>query len=941
MINTDMYTSLSELIRKFLELKTNYHKEYKDKIFEVYNKICNLKTKNEKEEKLKKNTIIFIKNTIEKEFKATIINNLNNTKNDLCNHPKANYYDKMNEELINDYLPYNFKKIEENNFHKEINELQIDNINNSLSGPNRAIIEQKINNNSIINVIINNNQIIKNENNIKIQNKENQFSKKDKIEKDIDELLSQKIHIIIIKKIKEICKSKNKNFIDETKILINNIFNKLKTINEGMKNIKVKAILFAKYFTLLFSVYPFFSKKQKELISKLNYPKDLKNKSNYNQLLVNQFNFNEVGNNISNFFDDFLFSYSDDTSNNKIKEKLGLIVRDIFKISPENYSLLYYAYQILILFKILLNEYNIFYKSRKLLTFKIKFILSNYKIFSFNDEEFGIIYKTLFFIRYFYLTIYKDEIMEPFLIKFKHNILKYGDYNHAFNDKDVIIINYLFDKRDNEIYDKILNLKNGIIPHFYNIREKNIKDLIDYSSFYLKSKKDDFLDNIISLIYIKSNFIRKNFNKYKSNLINLEKEIFNIGKKNLCENKDCRIINKYSQKPEYKKIFNSFSEDLNKILDYKYKGKYRGTYELYPMGSLTQFLSLGESDIDIYLYIKDSNKKVDILNCLYTCLQIFCINVKKIISTRLCVINLVYKGINMDISSLGYPPYLHSLLFREYCLIEPRLPMIGITLKYLKDILGFNNKQLFLNSYCWMSLLIIFLQDIINPPILPKVYSDTTINDIIYQDIEYGNNIKKIKHEYNDKENFMVFFSNTKRNIVPIPDCLFNKKKFAKIYKKTIAPNINKLSCAEILLKFLEFITFYFKYDTIFAQCSIEKEGFYNMKEIKTININDGKFDYEMNKYNNEFRNYFSNKYLKFKDFSNNKRIRDGFFLIRDPVDSNYNPGQSFKTEKNLDDFINQLRFCYSVLIRFGSFEILKEKIKAKNKNENILDISI
>ena len=226
MINKDMYTSLSELIRKFFQLKNslnNYHKEYKDKIFEVYNKICNLKTKNEKEEKLKKNTIIFFKNTIEKEFKATIINNLNNTKNDLCNHLKEKYYDKTNEKLINDYLPFNFKKIEENNFHKEINALQIDNINNSLSGPNRAIIEQKINNNSIINVIINNNQIIKNENNIKIQNKENKFSKKNKIEKDIDELLSQKIHIIIIKKIKEICKSKNKNFIDETKILINNI----------------------------------------------------------------------------------------------------------------------------------------------------------------------------------------------------------------------------------------------------------------------------------------------------------------------------------------------------------------------------------------------------------------------------------------------------------------------------------------------------------------------------------------------------------------------------------------------------------------------------------------------------------------------------------------------------------------------------------------------
>ena len=281
-------------------------------------------------------------------------------------------------------------------------------------------------------------------------------------------------------------------------------------------------------------------------------------------------------------------------------------------------------------------------------------------------------------------------------------------------------------------------------------------------------------------------------------------------------------------------------------------------------------------------------------------------------------------------SILGFPPYIHSFLFRKYCLIDPRFPMVGLTVKYIKDILCLD-KNFFLNSFCWMNLLVNFLQDIIYPPILPKLYSNKNGN-IIYKDFEFGNNKKK--NGTVNKESIKNFIFHLNKEKIPISDIIFNKNKVKKIYKENIRKNKNELSCAEILLKFIEFIAFYFKCDTIYSEISIEREGFFNMNEIKCLVNNKHQNDYFIEKYNNDFYNYFTNKYLKSKFYVNSKKVRDGFILIRDPIDNHYNPGQKFKDERNFDDFIDKLRFCYSVLIMHGSFEILKIKFKEKINQE-------
>ena len=76
---------------------------------------------------------------------------------------------------------------------------------------------------------------------------------------------------------------------------------------------------------------------------------------------------------------------------------------------------------------------------------------------------------------------------------------------------------------------------------------------------------------------------------------------------------------------------------------------------------------------------------------------------------------------------MGFCPYLHSILFRTYSLIDSRFSLLAITLKKFVEIIKIkskDNKIEFLNSFSWMILLITFLQDIINPQILPKLLSD-------------------------------------------------------------------------------------------------------------------------------------------------------------------------------------------------------------------------
>ena len=853
----DIYFSSSILMRKFLKLinqkKNIDEKSLLKEYIKIYNGFISLKVKNNKQTEFKNYCISFIKGTIEKDFPYSFIDKENiNNENKEKNENIINYKDSIFEKQKD----YNKRKIEL--YKKE----KIEKIHYDLDKDNKNLYECDYNNNkkeenidkyylknnefnlngkneeTKINLYINNPSTLNNNQKDVINQKiglkryeqkielKKYNQKIESIESVINELISNKINIKIMKEITKILKNKSQNEI-------NYIFQKLQTLIINLNSInklQISQRFINKSITLICAFFPFFNDNQKEQLLKINFGDKIINNLKNNLLL-----YNKEDNKIMNLCDIILLSSKDINEKNEIlKEIINIIINPPFlKIN------IFYAYQLILLYKIIYKKDDRLSRI-KLLAFKIQFILHNYTFFSINLDEFINIYNNILLMNNFYTTIYENEIKEPYIIKFDNinNKIIYGNKKYYFAD-----IEKLFNENENEIYKKMMDNNNGVICHFYNINNSNFIDLINYSSFYIRQYKNNFLDNIFSLINIKNCYIKKNFVKYKKNLINLEKEIFDRGKQCLTNNKTNNIIYRYSRKTEYEKIFFKFSKKLNSNIDNEYKNKYK----IFPFGSVTEFLSEEESDLDIYLYLEDlnNNEKVKLLNHIYKKCQILFDKVKKIISTRICLIKLVFEGTDIDLSITGFCPYIHSLLFKEYGLIDPRFPLLAITLKHFSKITNLTKDNYYLNSFSWTTLLITFLQDIIQPPILPKLFSEKEINDKIKKIIKFGNGKGIDKNNKNTEKNFSQFFESLKEEIIHIPDCLINKDKTKKIYIKFNKNNENNkveknnLTCAEILLKFLEFIAYYFKYDTLYVRCSLENEGFFNMSEIENIYNND------------------------------------------------------------------------------------------------------
>ena len=149
-----------------------------------------------------------------------------------------------------------------------------------------------------------------------------------------------------------------------------------------------------------------------------------------------------------------------------------------------------------------------------------------------------------------------------------------------------------------------------------------------------------------------------------------------------------------------------------------------------------------------------------------------------------------------------------------------------------------------------------------------------------------------------------------KKECVKIPNGTLDD--YLNIYKMKIK-KINKLSISELLLGFLEFIIYFYKFDVMYNNFSFSGEGFMNMSNIKE----DKK---------SEFYQYFENKYLK---FNVNQNERDGVFLFRDPFDSHYNPGQTLKSS-HFPKMIEKLEFTYITLLETGSIKELIKRLEKK-----------
>ena len=618
------------------------------------------------------------------------------------------------------------------------------------------------------------------------------------------------------------------------------------------------------------------------------------------------------------------------TKTKKAKEKLKEHISNLkLKPNEEGKVILFELYKYLIINRIFIfdNNHNNKYQLKKsfndvnteedlyFLAFKIHFILYYQQFYSAISNDIIEVYEGLFLIKKFYTEIFCENkinknILETNVDEKNENCFLFGkDKIPLTMNKNITFeLDLLFEEEDNEIFNDVMSK----IKHFYHFDENNINELLDYSTMKVGgNKKYNFIIDLVNLHLNKNIYISQNFDEYKNNLIKIENEIYKYSA--ILNNKDNNnLIIKYSIEKYKKYVFNSLQNLLAENLEKKYINR----YNLYPFGSITEFLSGENSDMDIYLDCSEQNvnERISFINNVRSILLSIDNKINHqyfpTISTRICVMSFTYKNTSIDLSIMGFCPYIHSLLVREYSLIDPRFPMLTITLKKFIELLGLKNNQEYLNSYSWICLLIAFLQDIISPPILPKLFSydeKSTINKIV----EFGNNIKKGNNFFNKTVDSFIY--NIKKENILLPDCIFNRNKIKEIYDEKIGKNKNTLSCAEIFLSFLEFVIFYFKKDSTFVNCSLENEGYESMSNI--INLHD----------NDEFEGYFCNKYLKVKDYNTKKKTKDGLILIRDPVDPHYNPGQSLR-QGNFEKFIEKIKEGYYVLLEKGSFKCLNSK---------------
>ena len=424
-----------------------------------------------------------------------------------------------------------------------------------------------------------------------------------------------------------------------------------------------------------------------------------------------------------------------------------------------------------------------------------------------------------------------------------------------------------------------------------------------------------FTFNIIDLyiFYEKYNGNNKNEKiinkKYKENLLKLENNIFDYYKSSTLDyvniNEE-KILIGYRINKTMKDVFNDLKIYLNKNLSKSFK--YYKDYEInyIPFGSVTQFLSGENGDIDLFLVIKRiSHEKIDndilnknkteLLQNLYSILKRLDKDISFHQTNRLCLFSITFREIKIDINVYGVCSYYGEILLREYSLLDFRFPMLVIYIKYIigkKQIKNTEKEKIYINSFAWTNILLVFLQDILDPPLFPRLLNEDNKKQI---NIKVGGGVGKDKKKELEDE----FFSQNTRsfNVIKYPEN--NMKEIEqKFYdsgkaKKDIFYGKNQMCVSEILLKFVQFIGYYFNYKYIIVNNSYEYQSFMP----KT----------QKNKINDEYTKYFFRKCDEEEDL----------LLIREPFDYTYNPCKTVSSE-NLEHIKAIFREIYINILEKG-----------------------
>jgi hypothetical protein len=512
----------------------------------------------------------------------------------------------------------------------------------------------------------------------------------------------------------------------------------------------------------------------------------------------------------------------------------------------------------------------------------------------------------------------KNKIMEILKVDENTGEVMYENKNLVkINKKKKINFKFLFNENNINFCEKIIS----VIRQFYNIGREEGKFYNRKSLAVLFNPKNyKFTMNIVELFINKEKFIYDNRNTliFKKNLIKLERQLFdtfsNFVSKSSADNYYKESIPQ-SQNPNDKfysvflykdqlSAFRKIEEEITHLIAY---GKYDISVQLFPFGSITQFLGNSDSDLDIYMMIEgDKQEKLRFMNHLWNQIYKYENGADRVITKRLATITYQNKdNVKIDLNYFGTCSVLNSALLRVYAQCDERFVILAHNLKYILKALDINNSdkgKIYLNSFCWMILLVTFLQDVVQPPVLPKILSNCHASS---KKIEAARNLKK-EGEKPEKKDKAKFYQKTRKfddivlNTSPKEYDLNDSftEQFPIIYKNFIS-NLeckNEMSLSELFVKFLEFVIFYFKYDSLFVHSSFGGECFMNRSDFKILEFKD--------------RNFYDNlKYLLKKD--------KGEILIREPFDHGYNPAQTMQKEK-ANELNNRLKNYYFNVIQKG-----------------------
>ena len=216
--------------------------------------------------------------------------------------------------------------------------------------------------------------------------------------------------------------------------------------------------------------------------------------------------------------------------------------------------------------------------------------------------------------------------------------------------------------------------------------------------------------------------------------------------------------------------------------------------------------------------------------------------------------------------------------------------------KFTDSSFHFNGdkQKSYINSFAWTNILLTFLQDILDPPLFPRLLNEDNKREIT---IKVGGGkgkgeTKELKDEipFQNTKKFDVF-DYPENNLQEIKDKFYGIKKNGE--KNKGLKGKNQMTVSEIFLKFSQFIGYYFNYRYTIVNSCYECQSF--MPKVLKNTLKDDNTKYFFKKCNEN----------------------DDLLLIREPFDYTYNPCKTVSKDK-LEEIKSIFRDIYINILEKG-----------------------